>query len=391
MLTGRTILCLATQPWNAHWTPVQQVMVRLAESNRVIYVEPFHPPLTWLRPGSELLRRERRLPRLREVAPGVAVYRPGYPYLPGNMRASLPHRINGTLFKAEIAALLGRLGVRRPILWAFFAQSLRVLELDYEQVIYDCVDEWPAFFTNPVQRRWVAHVDEAMCRRADVLFVGSQPLLERKRGLNAEVHVVTHAADTPHFETAAAEATVVPEDLARIPSPRIGFVGMMDDIRFDTDIIGRLSRTSGRQIVLIGGFMGRAAQLIPTTPNIHRLGMKPVAQLPGYLKGLDVLLMPYRLNDATRHIYPLKLHEYLATGKPIVATPIPAVSGMEDLMYVAPDADTFERYVSVALLERDRDLAERRRRRARVHSWEAHVGTKSAIVERRLPAAGPGG
>jgi glycosyltransferase involved in cell wall biosynthesis len=115
--------------------------------------------------------------------------------------------------------------------------------------------------------------------------------------------------------------------------------------------------------------------------------MKAVADLPAYLKGLDVLLMPYRMNDATRHIYPLKLHEYLATGKPVVTTPIPAVDGFEPLMYVGHDAEQFDALVSAALLESDPELRRQRQDSARAHSWEAHVARKAALLERHLAAA----
>jgi glycosyltransferase involved in cell wall biosynthesis len=385
-LTGQTILCLATQAWDAHWTPVQQVMLRLAGANQVIYFEPFRAPLAWLKKGNERLRDERRtrVPQLREVAPNLLVYRPGYPYLPWNMKSAAAARANGVLYAAELRALLKRLNVSRPWLWAYFAQSLSVLNLDFERIVYDCVDEWPAFFPDPVERQWVTRVDEALCRRADLVFVGSKPLLERKAGLNPNTFVVNHAADVSHFAKAFAPETIVPPDLDAVPRPRLGFVGMMDAVRFDMELIGKLAADPQRQIVLVGGVVGDAGELLPTAPNIHRLGMKRVEELPAYLKGLDVLLMPYRLNDATRHIYPLKLHEYLATGKPVVTTRIPAVEGFEDLMYVADDGDEFERHVRSALTENDPDLTRRRQTCAKGHSWEAHVERKAALVAQHL-------
>jgi len=112
--------------------------------------------------------------------------------------------------------------------------------------------------------------------------------------------------------------------------------------------------------------------------------MKTLNELPGYLKGMDVCLMPYRLNDATRSIYPLKLHEYMATGKPVVATAIPAVESFRNLIYVAEDENQFVEQVACALHEKDPDVILRRRACAREHSWEAHVAEKLRLVHLHL-------
>jgi glycosyltransferase involved in cell wall biosynthesis len=383
---GHTLLCLGTHAWDAHWTPVQQVMVRLAPRNRVIYLEPFHPPLAWLLGKHRLLAEQRTqgVARLREVADNLLVYRPGYPYLPRNMRSPLAARLNAPLYRREIAALLRRLDVRKPWLWSFFAQSLSVLDLEFEHVIYDCVDEWPAFFPHPQEKRFVTAIDDALCRRAELVFVGSAPLLETKGPLNRNTHVVNHAADIAHFGRAADAATTVAADLAAIPTPRVGFVGMMDRVRFDVDLIEQLARQGKYQVVLIGGYVDGAEQTLPRLPNVHRLGMRPVSALPGYLKGLDVCIMPYRLNEATRNIYPLKLHEYLATGKPVVTTAIPAVQEFRHLMYVADNHADFVRHVDTALAEQDTARPAARRACAREHSWEKHVARKIDIINEVL-------
>lgn len=172
-LSGQTILCLATQGWDAHWTPVQQVMLRLATHNRVLYFEPFRPILRrWIK-GNANSPGDRPPAQLREVRPNLFVYRPGYPYLPFHLRSSWSAWANAPLYKREIVALLRRFDAKSPWLWAFFAQSTSVLDLEFEHVIYDCLDEWPAFFPNLREKRFVAAVDEKLCRRADLVFVGS--------------------------------------------------------------------------------------------------------------------------------------------------------------------------------------------------------------------------
>jgi glycosyltransferase involved in cell wall biosynthesis len=384
-LCGETILCLATQAWDAHWTPVQQVMSRLAPDNQVIYVEPFQPLVRRL---VNRLSRSGRLrlstPYLREVSPKLFVYRPDFPYLPFHLKSPLIAAANAPMYRAEISSLLKRFGSTRPWLWAFFAQSLSVLDLKFEHVLYDCVDDWPAFFPNPREKKLVAHIDETLCRRAELVFVGSEPLKEKKASFNPKMFVVNHAADVGHFGKAADPETKIPADLERIPHPRIGFVGMMEPVRFDSDLLSRLASNPEYHVVIVGGFLGGVEKSLPNLPNLHKLGMKAMAELPGYLKGMDVCLMPYRLNDATRSIYPLKLHEYMATGKPVVATAIPAVKGFRELIYVADDERHFLEQVARALKERDSDMVLRRRACAREHSWDAHVAEKLRIIQLHL-------
>lgn len=380
--TGQTVFCLGTHEWEAHWTPVQQVMSRLAPANRVIYFEPFHPWLSWMRGKHKILAERRRNGEgtLREVQDNLLVYQPNYPYMPWNMRSGLAAGYNSLVYRREIAALMRRLGVKRPWLWSYFAQSLSVLDLDFEHFVYDCVDDWPAFFPDPREKQFVAALDEELCRRAEVLFVGSQPLLETKQAFNDRIFVVNHAADVAHFMRASDETEPVPEDIARIKGPRIGFVGMMDEVRFDADLIAELAGTGKYQVVLVGGFIGAAEKAVEGLPNVHRLGMKSIAQLPGYLKGMDVCMMPYRLNDATRSIYPLKLHEYLATGKPVVATAIPAAEQHPDVIRVAHSHAEFQRLVDEALAESDPADRARRQAVAAQNSWEHHVAAKLRVL-----------
>jgi glycosyltransferase involved in cell wall biosynthesis len=384
--SGKTILCLGTQEWDAHWTPAQQVMLRLASQNQVVYVEPFHPPFAWLKTGNGQLKelRKRHLPRLRQLKETLWIYRPACIYFPGNMACSFSARLNAPRYKAEIGRLLKQVGFRKPWLWAFFAQSLSVLEIEFDHFIYDCVDDWVSFFHQPSERQFVAHVDEILCRTAEIVFVGSQPLFEKKVKFNSETFVVNHAADVEHFQKAIRPETTIPPDLDRLARPRVGFVGMMDSVRFDDGLIRSLAKEPSFQVVLVGGCIGDAQDLLPRNSNVHWLGMKPVSELPAYLKGMDVCIMPYRLNEATRNIYPLKLHEYLATGKPIVATAIPAVEDFRQLIYVAENEAQFVESVRRATMESDPELSLRRQQCALQHSWEAHVSEKVRVIQHKL-------
>lgn len=396
-VTGRTIVCLATQAWDAHFSVAQQVALRLAPENRVIYVEPFHPPFAWMKKKNSLLRKERveKVPQVREVRPNLTVYRPGGWYLPGNMKLAAAQQWNSALYPVELARMKRKLNVPEDhLLWAFFAQTEAVTRMPCGAFIYDCVDDWPSFFSDPVERAWVERTDLALTRRADIVFVGSEPLRQKKNGQNPNIHVVNHSADVAHFETASFPETPVPEDIDRLPRPRIGFVGMIDSLRFDPSLISRLAQVNGGayQIAIVGGFLNGADRLIPDLPNVHRLGMRSVSALPGYIKGMDVCIMPYRLNETTRYIFPLKLFEYLATGKPVVATPIPAVQEHSEYLNVAHTEEEFIALTEQALRSDTADEARRRQNHARSHDWTAHVKKKleaiAALNQARPAVAG---
>lgn len=377
-------MCLATQEWDAHWSVAQQVASQLAPSNRVIYVEPFHPPFAWLRKKNSLLKAQRatKSPEIREVRDNITVYRPASPYLPGNMRISAAYRWNSWLYVRELRSMMRRLNAQNPILWAFFAQTASVTEIPCEAFVYDCVDDWPSFFPDPVERAWVERMDAALTKRADIVFTGSDPLREKKGEQNRTIRVVNHAADIAHFGKASLAATPVPADIEKVPHPRVGFVGMIDPLRFDPAIIESLARAEGGkyQIVIVGGFLNGADKLIPDLPNVHRIGMRSVPELPGYLKGMDVCIMPYRLNETTRYIFPLKLFEYLATGKPIVGTPIPAVQKHAEHVYVASSNEEFVELTARALREDSDAERERRQHHAAAHDWLAHVTRKAEFL-----------
>ena len=227
---------------------------------------------------------------------------------------------------------------------------------------------------------------------------GLQVMIRLKQiGVSARVLVLTGAPSSRWHLVVVARAlagesglltiaTVVPEALQAIPHPRIGFVGMVDDVRFDTQLIVRLAENPDYHIVIVGGLLGDTARAFPQQPNIHLLGMQPVSALPAYIKGLDVCLMPYRLNEATRNIYPLKLHEYMATGKPVVTTAIPAVESFRDLMYVADNAEEFRQHVAQALLEHDSQRVVQRQQCAQQHSWEVHVAQKMQLIRHHMLA-----
>ena len=393
-LAGRDIICIASQDWDSHLGVPQQIMARLAATNRVLYV---NPPRSILR-RAEIAARAGRLHTLHldvaaaravEVIDPPAVTWPVFnipPAVAGPLRA-----MNGAVLGAWLRRQAARRGFAAPVLYIFAMQGAQLLgRVPAACTVYDCIDEWAGYETTG-SRSWhnTRAMDEALCRGSDAVFVGSDHLAQLKTGLNPETHMVRHAADFAHFNTAAAATIEVPDDIAALPAPRVGLVGVLDK-RVDLDILAHLAGARpDLSLVLIGPVLPNLdLSALTRRPNVHLLGMRTVPQLPAYIAGLDVCLIPYLIDDFTRNIYPLKLHEYLASGRPVVSTPVPACVAHADLVGIADTPAGFLAAVEAALADRapERDAA--RIALARANDWEDRVAAKSAVIARLLATRG---
>jgi len=186
-------------------------------------------------------------------------------------------------------------------------------------VVYDNMDELLAFAGAP--RRMVA-MEREMFRRADIVFTGGHSLYEFKRHRHTNIHPFPSSIDTTHFRKARLPDSADPVDQANIPHPRLGFFGVIDE-RMDVGLVGRMADLRPDwQFVMLGPVVKIDPATLPQRPNIHWLGSKDYRDLPSYLAGWDVGIMPFALNESTRFISPTKTPEFLAAGVPVVSTAI---------------------------------------------------------------------
>ena len=227
--------------------------------------------------------------------------------------------------------------------------------------------------------------EDRLLARADVVFTGGRSLYEAKRGRNPEVHCFPSAVEFDHFARSADPDLPVPRDLAELPRPILGYYGVIDE-RLDYELIAQLADAqTGGSIVLVGPTIKVDPARLPRRPNLHYLGQKSYPELPGYLKGFDVCLMPWALNDATRTISPTKTLEYMAGGKPIVSTAVQdVVRDHGDIVLVAGDAPHFLELVRTALEGFDSSRAEAGRRRAKEMGWDATAESMRKLVTEPL-------
>ena len=313
-------------------------MSRLAKDYDVLFFE-------------EPLRDEIAEPTLEQSQPaeGVTVLVPRLP-------ASLDHQ---QAVEAQRQLLDRYLALHAPaqlLLWYFTPMSLDfTAHLEGQVTVFDCMDELSAFKGAP---RELVEKERQLMQRADVVFTGGISLWEAKRQLHDNAHAMPSSVDIKHF-AAARQPLAEPQDQAAIAHPRLGFFGVIDE-RFDIELVSELARQRPDwNLVLIGPVVKIDPADLPRLPNIHYLGSKDYAQLPAYLGGWDVALMPFAMNDSTRFISPTKTPEYLAGGCPVVSTPVTdvvRVYGDSGVVKIAATADEFITAIE-GLLNEDRDAA----------------------------------
>ncbi len=250
--------------------------------------------------------------------------------------------------RALIEALLLERQVVRPILWFYTPMALPLTTgIEPSLVVYDCMDELSGFRGAPPE---LLERERELLELADLVFTGGQSLYEAKRSRHAAVFAFPSSVDAEHFGQARRQL-VEPEDQRGIPTNRLGFFGVIDE-RMDIELLAALAAARPHyQLIMIGPVVKISESALPRAGNIHYLGQKDYRELPAYVAGWQVALMPFALNDATRFISPTKTLEYLAAGKPIVSTAVRDVVAPYGQMGLARIADrqSFPRAVDAAL------------------------------------------
>jgi glycosyltransferase involved in cell wall biosynthesis len=330
------LLCFSHLRWDfVHQRP-QHLLSRCANERRVFFFE--EPKIAEGAPRLEL--------GLRDAGVWVVV-----PHLPAELDEHAREQVQRVL----IDDLLREFAVRSYVLWYYSPMALGFSRhLDPVATVYDCMDELSAFLGAPAAMR---ERERELFRRADLVFTGGRSLYEAKRGQHSSVHCFPSSIDTAHFGRArVSEAD--PADQAELPRPRLGYFGVIDE-RIDLELLaGIADARCDWQIVMLGPVVKIDPAELPRRPNIHYLGQKPYAELPAYIAGWDLAIMPFARNLATRFISPTKTPEYLAAGRPVVSTSIRDVVrpyGRDGLVAIADQPEQFVAAVARELARADRN------------------------------------
>jgi glycosyltransferase involved in cell wall biosynthesis len=323
-ITDCDLLCFSHLRWNFVYQRPQHLLSRFANHTRVFFIEEpiFHDA-------------EDKL-HINETLKNVYVV---VPYL---KHGCAEHEVIQKQ-KDMITNLVSVMEITNFFSWYYTPMALPFTDqLEPKMVVYDCMDELSAFKFAPVALK---ENEKILLEKADVVFTGGYSIYEAKKNAHHSIYPFPSSIDKDHF---AAARTIQndPADQENIAHPRFGFYGVIDE-RFDIDMIaGAAAARPDWQFVLIGPVVKIDPETLPRFSNIHYLGGKSYTELPGYLAGWDVAIIPFAMNESTRYISPTKTPEYLAAGKPVISTPIKDVVspyGDNKLVHIAADAKQFVR------------------------------------------------
>jgi glycosyltransferase involved in cell wall biosynthesis len=332
-------IILFSNDWGGDPLSKHQIAVRLAAKNRVLWVNSMgnrNPTVS----AHDLRRVVKKvwqfLRGCRPVANNIFRFCPLVLPFHGNRAARW---INRRLLAWGLRHACRKLSFRDPITLTFVPNSVDVVgTLGERLVIYYCVDEYSQF--TGADRAAVLDLERRLMEKADLVVVSASRLYESKRGANANTILITHGVDVDHFRAACLESMAIPEDVAMLPGPVIGFYGLIEDW-VDLEAIRHMAAARPEWSFLMIGEVKSDTSAARKQPNVHFLGRRPYQSLPGYCKKFDIAVLPFVVNELTLASNPLKLREYLAAGLPVVATPLPEVEKLGELVRMATTPKEF--------------------------------------------------
>ena len=350
------LVCFCHLRWDFVFQRPQHLLTRFANNHRVFLIE---EPICG--EGEQRLDVQKRGENL-----FIAI-----PHLPhgADANAEMPRLVEGLVRDNSIDTFVAWYYTPMMLPWA--------KNLNPAAVVYDCMDELSAFRGAPPA---LLDRERELFEKADLVFTGGQSLYEAKRERHPRVYAFPSSIDVKHFAQAL-NVESEPEDQKNIPHPRIGFCGVIDE-RSDVDLLGKIAdMRPDWHFVMIGPVVKIDEADLPRRDNVHYLGGKKYEELPAYIGGWEVAMMPFAMNESTKFISPTKTPEYLAAGKTVVSTPIRDVVrpyGDNGLVRIASTPDEFVAAIEKAMNE---DLEAHRSRASEFLSTNSWDKTQRAMED----------
>ena len=384
LLRGQDIVCFSSIDWQFIWQGHQEIMSTLAANgNRVLFVENTGVRAPAMRDLPRVTQRLRNWWKgtkgFRRERDNLYIYSPlllPFPY------SSVVRRLNRSLLTRALNRWMRAAGFGRPIVWTFLPTPLIrdvMRDIGPSASVYYCIDD---FASSSTAARRIARSEEQLLREVDLVFVTSEKLREKAAQFSDSVSLFPFGVSYRKFESIRDAPGETPADLAALPRPVVGYVGGIHqwvDMRLLRDVARRMPETT---FALVGPLQIDVSS--GDAPNLHFLGKKAHDDIPRYIKGFDVGIVPYLLSDYTANVYPTKLNEYLAMGIPVVATDLPEIRRFNadhgSCVAVAGDAGQFVTALQTALRPSTDEDRRARIEVARVNSWHARIVQMSALI-----------
>ncbi len=360
------IVCLA-EDWGRLPSSSQHIMRVLSREYSILWVDSLGlrtPSVNRSDLKRVLAKVGKFFSGIKEKEPHIYVYSPlTLPYF----KNSLTRKINQIILTYRLRSFLSRKKAKRIILWASCPTAEGIVgRLSEEKSIYYVADEYSEF--SGYSSELVKELEEKLLKKVDLVLVVSDKLYNTKKEFNPHTFLIPHGVDSKLFSRCNQDVVELPADLRKIKKPVIGYYGLIRDW-IDFELLQKISQRKDWSMVLIGP-ANTDISSIRGIDNVHLLGPKDYESLPLYLKGFDVCIIPYKLLEVTINARPLKLFEYLASGKPVVSTSLPTVMPYKEVIRIGRTHEEFIEQIEKSLQEKDNSLSLKRIDLARENSWE---------------------
>ncbi|RJR20791.1 MAG: glycosyltransferase family 1 protein [Nitrospiraceae bacterium] len=388
-LEDQSVICFAPDPWDSMWRNRHQIMSRLSRKNKVLYVEPeTYCIRDGIRQAVKSVRGGTRDERLISVNDRLWIYK--HPWWGVNSHWPVLKQVGFRLRIWAIQRVIKRLDIKSPILWVVdprFENMARHIKKSL--LCYHVVDNYSAapYYSDKI-RSDLEKAERKLLLTADLVIVTAPFLMEEKSRYNNNVHLVKNAVDYEQF-SALKHLKRKPDDMLNMPGPIIGYIGAVNE-KLDYELLNTVVRRKPEwSFVFVGVYpktpgspASRFAEDHP--PNVFLLGRRDVKDIPKYIQACSICILPYRRDEYTRAIDSLKLYEYFACEKPVVATDIPVIREHSDALYIAVDSQDFVQKIEVAMASQEPKKRLLQRSIAMQNTWDMRVEQLSSIIEAKL-------
>jgi glycosyltransferase involved in cell wall biosynthesis len=389
MITNRSIICFGGEDWWYHHPHSKNhLMRRFARAgNKVIFVNSISMGLAPVKSGELLPRVKRKLKSYAKLArtteEGITVVSPAVVPFFGSAAAAATNR---RLLTAQISSLAKRRGLTKPILWIAIPTAVEVVgRLDESIVIYHVSDKYDAnTMDHATDPTLIRKLHERAIEGADLVFYSSRKLFDEVTVGPEKSYLLEQAVDFDHWSRLSRREVAVAEAVAKIPQPRIGYFGAIEPWLIDQELIKKAARERPEWNWIFIGNKSRGLE-IEQMSNVHFLPPVSYEELPHYAAGFDVCVLPWNTEvPFTSYGSAIKVREYLASGKPVVISPLPEYESMSDVLRIGRNRDQFLQLVDEALREQGDELTRARQAVVKDGTWDARAEWVSGLIEERL-------
>ena len=389
MFKGENIICISSIDWDFIWQGHQEIMSTLAKNgNRVLFIENTGVRMPNLRDASRIRDRFRNwlkgVKGIRKEADNLYVFSPlvlPFPYL------GIAGWINKRLILSILDSWIKVMDFSDPIVWTFLPTPLSIDIADNivkKLFIYYCIDN---FSVSSASAKKIKKSEKRLLKDVDLVFVTSGELYNYCSGYNDRVYKFPFAVNFEEFEKVRLEGSSIPEEFKNIKSPIIGYVGGVHKW-IDQELVRHLAEKYPQYSFVFIGPIQTDVSKLQVLKNIHFLGKKEHSRLPFFIKYFDVGIIPYLISEYTNNVYPTKLNEYLALGKPVVSTQLPEIIEFNkeygNIVYVSGDKEKFGEHIDKAIKEDNQILRAGRIEASRDNSWESRIEKMSRLMQEEI-------